>query len=608
MRMRMAIIGSACVAVVMGGNAWAQSVPAEVARLGADVYQSRCALCHEHPQGRIPNRTGITITKSAEHVLRALTSGVMSQIGATLSADERKAVAAYLIGRMPGTAADVDVNANRCQKSPPPLRLAGSNWNGWSGYGTSNLRYQPYPGLVAADVPKLKVKWAFAYPGGTSSPPTVVGGRIFVPSMGGVVYSLDAGSGCTYWATQLGSASRTAITVGQLPSGRVAAFATDWKGDVHALDAETGKELWRVRVEEHPMVRLTGAPTLYGRLLYVPVAAFEENAVANPSYPCCTFRGSVVAVDIATGRIVWKTYTIAQRPQRRDGHGHMGPAGAAIWSAPTIDPKRGLLYVGTGNSYTAPAAPESDAVIALDLKTGRKRWISKMTPNDAFVVGCAPTPHANCPTGTLGPDFDIGSSPLLVTMADGKDRLIVSSKSGEVFGLDIDRQGKILWRTKIGRGGQLGGIEWGGASDNGQRVFLSVSDMATGESGTPRPGINAVSTVTGEQLWHAAAREPECSWGKPCQHAHFAAPVAIPGVIFAGALDGHAYAYASADGRVVWDFDTGRDFAAVNGGKANGGSIDQGGQTIANGTLFVNSGARNGYPGNALLAFTVEGQ
>ena len=321
-----------------------------------------------------------------------------------------------------------------------------------------------------------------------------------------------------------------------------------------------------------------------------------------------------LALDAATGRVQWKSYTIDQPPQRRGDKGPMGPAGAAVWSAPTIDPKRGLVYVGTGNAYTAPAAPGSDAVIAFDLKTGAKRWVSQIHPDDAFIVGCGAKRHASCPDGELGPDFDIGSSPLLVTMPDGKERLIVTSKSGEVFGLDIDQQGKILWRTKVGRGGLIGGIEWGGASDNGEQVFVTVSD-AIYEAGGPTtqavpatPGLYAVSVVTGKRLWSIPAPEPACAWGKPCSHAHFAAPVAIPGVVFAGALDGHIYAYSAAEGRKLWDMDTGGSFDAVNGGKANGGSIDQGGQTIAGGTLFVNSGARNGYPGNALLAFTVDGK
>ena len=268
MGLQLASIGAACLAAFIASGARAQSVPPELARQGAEVYQAHCAMCHDHPQERIPSRAAITITKSADYVLRALTVGAMRPQASALSADEKKAVAAYLIGKLPGSGADVDLTANRCRRAPPPLTLDGSSWNGWGGRGTTNMRYQPDPGMTAADVPKLKLKWAFAYPGGTSTPPTIVGGRLFVPSMGGVVFSLDADSGCTYWATELGSASRTAITIGKLPSGKFAAYVGDWKGEVHALDADTGKELWRVRVEDHPMVRLTGAPTLFeGRIV-----------------------------------------------------------------------------------------------------------------------------------------------------------------------------------------------------------------------------------------------------------------------------------------------------------------------------------------------------
>jgi polyvinyl alcohol dehydrogenase (cytochrome) len=589
-------------------------VPIEIAMHGAEIYHTVCAVCHEHAEGRTPNRAGLTATKSADFVLRAMTVGAMQPQTASLNLDDKKAVAAYLIGRMPTGAADVDIAANRCQKPPRALSMNGSNWNGWGGYGTANLRYQPYPGLSAADVPKLKLKWAFAYPGGTSTPPAIVGGRLFVPSMAGVVYSLDAKTGCTYWATDLGSASRSAITVGRLTSGKYAAFVSDWRGRVHALDADTGMTLWQVQVEEHQMVRLTGAPTLYQDRLYVPVSSSEESAAMLPNYICCTFRGSVVALDAASGRQLWRTYTIDQVPAPLPDGRHKGPSGASVWSAPTIDAKRGLLYIGTGNSYTAPAAPGSDAVIALDLKSGAKRWVSQVQPADAFVAGCGPSPQGNCPVGDVGQDFDLGSSPLLLKMPDGKERLVVTSKSGEVIGLDIDLQGKLLWRSKVGFGGLLGGIEWGGASDRGERVFVTVSDAVYGNGDRPgqaenaQPGLYAVSTIDGRRLWSLPAPQATCGWEGACTHTFFAAPLVIPGVVFAGSFDGHLYATDADDGRVLWDVSTGGSYYAVNGGKASGGSIDHGGQTIAGSMLFVNSGGRNGHPGNALLAFSVDGK
>lgn len=589
---------------------WGQALPLppEIERQGAELYRMHCAQCHDHSHdARIPPRIRLSTSRSPEYVLRVLNIGAMRQQASALSADEKKAVAAYLIGRLPGSGSVVDLKANRCRHVAARLVPAGSSWNGWGGQGTHNLRYQPAPGLAPADIPRLELKWAFALPGGTSSQPTIVGGRLFVPSLAGVVFSLDADSGCTHWATDLGSPVRTAISVGALSAGKLVAYLGDVNGTVHALDAQTGRELWRTVVESHPARRLTGAPTLFEGRLYQPVSSFEETFVTDPNYVCCSSRGSLVALDAATGDILWQSYTIDEsaRPLPGDGH-RVGPAGAAIWSAPTIDARRRSIYVGTGNAYTEPAATGANSVIAFDMRTGAKRWVKQIHARDVFVAGCEPTRHINCPRGEVGPDFDIGSSPLLVTMQDGTQLLIVTSKSGEVFGLDVEQQGRIVWQTRVGRGGLLGGIEWGGATD-GIRLYVPVSDLGPGQSPS-RPGLNALSLADGALLWHTAAPKPLCAWGEPCAAALASAPIVIPGVVFAGSFDGHARAYSAADGKVLWAFDTGASFDAVNGGKATGGSIDQGGMTLAGGRLFVSSGARLGHPGNALLAFSVSGK
>ena len=581
-------------------------------RQGADIYRTRCASCHDNPQGRTPPRATLTVTKSADVIIRALTTGAMRQIGATVGADGRAAVAAYLTGKPPGESGTIDINANRCAPPAKPFTLEGPSWNGWSGRGTTNARHQFEAGLSPADVARLKLKWVFAYPGGTPGPPTVVGGRVILPGASGLVMSLDAETGCTYWASDLGAQMRAAVSIGKLPSGRVVAFAGDMRGEVHALDASTGQTLWSTVVEDHPMVRLTGSVVYHDGRVYVPVSSQEERAASDPDYVCCTFQGSVVALDGVTGRILWKAPTLDE-PLRKLADGRRtGPSGVAVWTAPTIDPKRGVLYVGTGNSYTEPAASTSDAVIAFDLKTGARRWVSQTHAGDAFMDGCYDKRHVNCPTGEVGPDFDLGGSPMLVTIANGQDRLLVASKSGMVLAMDPDRRGRILWESRAGRGGLLGGSEFGAASD-GAAAYVPITDLGPAQTKAnrglpPAPGLHALSAATGRVLWRAPAPTPVCTWGQPCAPVMHAAPVVIPGVVFAGAFDGHERAYASADGRVLWDFDTGRSFEAVNGGKASGGSIDQGGQAVAGGKLFVSSGARNGYPGNALLVFMLDGK
>lgn len=582
-----------------------------VLKQGSDIYESHCAACHSHPSGRIPARSFITITKSPEYIIRALTDGAMVQQGASLSAQERIAVATYLVGKSPGQSSSVDLAVNRCTFRPTPMAIAATDWNGWSGGSERNTRFHQGTSLNAQNLGKLKLKWAFAYPGGASGQPAIVGGRVFAPSIAGALYALDAKTGCTLWAANLGAPLRSAVSVGKLPSGHFAAFIGDMHGVVHALDVDSGKEIWRKRVEEHRMTRLTGPVTLFKGRLYVPVSSFEESSARDPDYACCTFRGSLVALDAATGRQIWKTYTI-DKPATKLGDGHqMGPAGAAVWSAPTIDTKRSLVYISTGNSYTEPAASTTNSVIAIDLVTGARRWFRQIVANDTFVDGCFDEKTVNCPKGELGPDFDLGGSPQLTMQANGKQTIILTSKSGMVYGLDPDKKGEILWQSSGGRGGLMGGVEWGGASDH-EKVYVPITDIGgrardPGVAPTPMPSLTAFSLATGKLIWRVPAPNPVCSWGSPCVAAFHSAPAVIPGVVFSGAFDGHERAFATDDGHLLWDFDTGRAFDAVNGGQAVGGSIDQGGQLIAGNQLFVNSGARNGYPGNLLLSFALDG-
>jgi len=581
-------------------------VPAEITQRGEQLYQARCATCHEHPTGRIPPREMITVSRSPEYIVQVLTTGAMVQQASGLGIDDKKAIAAYLMGRLPITAAEVDPGTNRCTTAPKPLSLNGSPWNGWGGAGTSNTRYQSNPGLNASDVPKLKLKWTVALPGATSSQASIVGNRIYVPTMSGTLLSLDRESGCTYWTADVGAPIRNAPSVAPLPGNKFAVLMSDNKGEALALDADTGKILWRTKVEDHIWVRMTGALVVYQNRVYVPVSSFEENVQSSPSYPCCTFRGSVAVLDLATGQIIYKAFTLDDPPKLLADGRRTGPAGVAVWTAPTIDPIRRLMYIATGNSYTEPDPPTSDAVIAMDLATGAKKWVRQVTPIDTFAIGCGADAPPNCRPRSL--DYDLGGSPLLITMPGGKQILGVTSKSGEVIGMDLDNQGKILWRTKVGRGGAMGGILWGGASD-GMRIYASVSDTGGGGTSPATPGLYAVSPADGTLLWSAPSPKGACAWGpQQCSNAYYSAPLVIPGVVFAGSFDGHERAYAADDGRLLWDFDTGHSFDAVNGAKASGGSIDQGGQTIAEGTLLVLSGARNGYPGNALLAFTVDGK
>lgn len=581
---------------------------------GAELYKQRCAVCHDNPQDRIPPLFLIR-RRSAEDVVQTLTEGSMKQQAAGLLAEQIRALAIHLTGKLPGPPIEASLQANRCPAPPAPITLNGPGWNGW-GFDTDNSRYQPRPGIKAGDVAKLKVKWAWAHPGPMATgQPTIINDRLYLTVEAGLIVSLSAQTGCLHWAMKPGAAVRAALSVGPLPAAnqsraKYALYFGDEKAHVQAVDADTGRLLWKTKVEEHFLARITGAPLLHRNRLYVPVSSFEETAGRDDKYECCTFRGSLVALDAVTGRIVWKHYVIQTEPKpswkNSAGTQMYGPAGGAIWSAPTLDWKRKLIYAGTGNSYTDLESPHTDAIMAFEMQTGRIRWVNQLSANDNFLVGCRQPGVGNCPKRG-GPDHDFGSSPVLRTLPNGKHLLLAGQKSGVMWALDPDRQGKVLWQVKVGNGGALGGIEWGFAAD-ADAVYIPVADPG---GAARKPGLTALRLATGEQLWHVPAPPAQCSWGTMrCLNSQSAAATVIPGAVFSGTADGHLRAYSTKDGAILWDVDTAAPFQTVNAGIAKGGTLDGGGPTIANGMLYTNSGYGRliGYPGNLLLAFSVDGK
>jgi len=601
---------------LLGGTARAGSEAAiDTAPRGAELFGQRCAACHDHPTGRIPPHYVLSHL-SADQVRQALTSGPMRQQAQGLNADEINQLVVFVTYKTVASWAEPDPRANRC-KGPPSLDAEASDWTGW-GRDPENTRFQPAPGIAAADVPKLKLKWAFAYPGSeTVGQPARLGNLLIVPSVTGRIFALDARTGCTYWTAEAGAPVKTAIAVGPTNTGRTIAVFGDMAGSVHAVDAVTGRALWTVKADPHPLAQVRGSPQIYNGRVYAPVSSGEESAAVDPAYPCCTFRGALVALDGATGKVIWKAYTIPNAPAKLKinsaGTQMYGPSGAPTWSAPTIDIKRRRVYAGTGNGYSGADAGTSDAVMAFDLDTGKRIWATQTT-KDVFVV--CPEPHTgNCPD-EQGQDIDFASSSILRTLPDGKQLLLAGQKSGVVFGFDPDHDGKLVWQTKLGEGGPFGGVEHGIAAD-GDRLYVSISDVAPssaipepGKPPHPEGGLTALSLAGGAKLWHVPAPPPTCAWGtQSCSAAQPAAVTAMPGLVFSGSLDGHIRAYAAADGKLVWDFDTGRPFDAVNGGQAHGGAVNGFGQIVSGGMLFVNSGGGYyGPPGNALLAFSIDGK
>jgi len=566
---------------------------------GEQVFKDRCASCHTGAaDSRAPAPEALR-GRTPQAIVEALVNGAMRAQGSRMTGAERRAVAEFLTGR--SVEGDVSGAATgRCATAPAAERTGSSNWRGWSP-NTDNTRFQSADSaaITAAEIPKLTLRWAFGFPDASSAwaQPSVADGRVYVGSQNGTVYALDARSGCIRWTFAAAGGVRTAVT---LSSG--IAYFGDTAANVYAVDAQTGVARWRKSVEQHPLARITGSVTVHDGRLYVPTSSYEESQGADPQYPCCTFRGSVTALDAGTGAVVWKTYTIPEEPKRRGsssaGVPLWGPSGAAIWSAPTIDARRGLLYVATGNLYSGPAHTAGNAVIALDLKTGSVRWSKQFTPGDVYVTNCR-AGNPNCPEAN-GPDFDFGSPPMLARTSAGRDLIVIGQKSGVGFALDPEKMGEVVWEYRAGRGGVLGGIEWGSAVD-AERAYFAVSDILLPQPG----GLHAVTLATGQRAWFTPPRPPACGTGRGCNAAQSAAVTVIPGAVFSGSNDGALRVYSTADGAILWEFDSNREFTTVNGVAGRGASMIGPGPVVAGGMVFVSSGygAFGGRPGNVLLAF-----
>ena len=618
--------------------------PAMAAAPGGEaIFTQHCKACHEPPIQHAPSRATIAAYPRA-NVVAILTDGEMAPMAKGLSKDEIAAVAAYLT---PSQDAGASPRRRRAMVGPvgtdlmctanPPIQTSAEDWR-QIGHDANTSRYQPNPGFTAAEVPRLKVKWAYTMTGGGQ--PTVVGDWLFVTNRTGKFYALDAKTGCAHWvAPNLASRSAPMVIKSSIsPSGWATFIGVGHQ--VHALDAQTGKEIWKSEaLETHPASSVGGALAVSGDEVFVPFSSGEEPVAMQPTYPCCSFRGSVVALDIKTGKQLWKTFTInepvislGKNPAGIERH---GPAGGAIWSAPTADAKRGLVYVASGDSYTDAPTKGDDALIAIEMKTGKIRWSTQVTEHDNYIMGCEDPAHRgpNC-NSPQGPDYDFGSSPVLFTSASGKQVLVDGQKSGIAYGFDPD-SGKLLWKTQVGAGSALGGIEWGVAVDR-HALFVPVSDVGLlfnegqpervkgGGDAAPKPGLTALNPVTGKVLWFDPAPKAPCHYAGDrssdyvpgvCMRAQSQAPATMPGVVFSGTMDGWFRAYDAKTGKVIWAFSTtDQTYDTVNAVKAQpGGSIDGYGPVIAGGMVYTMSGfngaANTGGNGNnVLLAFSVDGK
>lgn len=567
------------------------------------LFQTRCAQCHSANNSVNAPLPETLRQMSWQAILIALETGKMKGVGDALTAPQRESVAKFL----GTTSASAMPSSAKCPATMKPR--ANAEWNGWA--DAANARFQParQAGLNGETTPKLKLKWAFGFPGATTAfgTPTIVGGRIFVGAADGAVYSLDAVTGCVYWTYAAAAGVRGSPVI-----GNGSAYIGDLKGNVYALNIESGALIWKTRADDHPLAVITGSPKLEADRLIVPVSGRDESiAATNPAYECCTFRGSVVALEARTGKRVWQAFTVGETAkltgQNKSGAKTFGPSGVAVWSAPTIDLQKKVIYVGTGVNYSNPPTDTSDAILAFDLNSGRLLWKQQFTESDTYNFACVGEDKTNCPRDPFI-DVDFGNSGMLGSLNGGKRILVTSDKGGMVYGVDPDGNGKILWKTKIAAGGVNGGTMWGGALDDKGIAYIGVSDFAAGKPEVGG-GLVALRMATGERLWTTPAPKPTCVGTPGCSAAQPAPVTVIPGVAFLGSWDGHIRAYETRAGKIIWDFDTVQDFQTVNGVKARGGSINSMGPAVAGGMLYITSGySGNAMPGNVLLAFSVDGK
>lgn len=589
-------------------------VPASAERDGAALYQQHCASCHEGGVAKAPQLSLMQIMPPTS-ILRAMQGGVMQTQAEAMTDAEQRHLAEYLSGHSL-TEAAMSSAAPQCSAAQSAFDFsARPDTAGW-GVNLGNHRFydRELAGMSASEIGQLELKWAFAFPGAlrARSQPAIAGGAVFIGSQDGTVYSLDKATGCIRWRFSTVAEVRNGIVVADWEAGSKTPpllYFGDLVGNVYALNAASGELVWRDRPDDHPSLTLTASPALHGGRLYVPLSSLEVTAAADPGYACCTFRGGVAVYDASSGEKLHTSYTIAEPPtvvgKNAVGTDRIAPSGSPVWNTPALDVERGVMYVGTGENYSSPANDTSDAIIALSLEDGSIVWSQQMTAGDAWNMGCETEERINCPPED-GPDYDFGAATLLATTSEGRDLVLAGQKSGDVYALDPARGGALVWQKKLGRGGIQGGIHFGMALD-GDVLYVPISDFDGGPRwpGTPLPGMYAVDIRNGDILWFTPA-EDRCEGREFCQPGLSAAASAIDGGVVAGAMDGVLRAYDKATGKVLWSYDSARQYPSTDGGTGQGGSFGgAAGPVFSGGMMFVNSGYGIYFhmPGNVFLAF-----
>jgi len=612
------------------------------------AFENGCAVCHDNsPAGRpisggtapanMPSRFDIQ-QMEADELLAVLNRPIAAHDESDRfrifdTEEYKRAVIELVTGKPFGGVAHREASAmpNQCAR---PMNLDDwenqPSWNGWDPeLGVHRFASEAVGGITADDIPKLKLKWVFAFPdSGVAnwSQPSVVGGALFMTSDNFFVYALDAKTGCVHWSYRAQTAVRGAVKVGpvdDVPGVRYGAYFGDMSGVVYGVNAETGEEMWTMRADDHPQAKITSAVRLdsSGERLYVPVASWEEQPGSHLEYECCTFQGSVVAVDVKTGNKVWQTYAFEERPRPLNktnsaGTPLFGPAGAGIWSSLAIDEKRRAIYAPTGNCNITEHfgvgavsfdGGSCDSILAIDMDTGRRLWMTNLLPasSDRDEGGCGRGPDrlVNCPGYVQGPGDDVNQA-ILLDLPNGRRVLLGVQESGRITALDPDNDGAVLWVAQAGDRLAINGSAWGGASDGELFYRPLIYRDTTG-------AVAAMRVTTGERVWYTELPKLEdCDlpgWGS-CASGITAAATAVPGAVLTGSSEGTLRAYSKADGGILWEYPTQQRYEAVNGVPAFGGAIGSTSPTIVDGMMYMGSGYAifGSRPGNVLLAFGID--
>jgi len=609
------------------GHARVAGASAEPPEDMSALYKATCAVCHEVPETKAPP-TETLRRLPASQILMAMELGKMQPQAAGLRPEQRVKLAKWLAAEEDGKR-DAWIAANACSRETPVPVNGQANW----GLGRNNTRHAENVRIDRRNVGRLRLQWSIALPAVTSmrSQPVIAGDTVFLGSKGGHLLALDRHSGCVRWAYRTDAPVHSALTLDRTPDGVATLWFADEMATVHAVDATTGKPRWRERLKWFPTSIVSGPATYFDGRLYVPLSSFEVAAAGLPTHECCRSHGGIAALDATTGAALWQ-YATTPHAQKttinRDGVQMWGPSGAPVWNAPTVDARRGALYFGTGQNSSSPATDTSDAILALDLRTGQLLWKFQALADDAWNAACL-SGGASCPVEN-GPDFDFGAAAMLVERKQG-DLLIAGQKSGEVFALDPDRNGALVWRNRVGSGSSNGGVHHGLATD-GQRVYVPIADPERKVAGyVPKPGVYALDLADGRTLWsHPVTRGctfdpadapmvglaemakgksdrspwPACSY----YYGHSAAAVVANGVVYSGALDGKLRLLDADDGRELRVIETAQAYSATNGVAGHGGALDVSGAVVDGSQLFVLSGYGmfGQMPGNVLLVYGLD--